>query len=422
MENSKPSASRSGWTVEDAFAPTVKRPRVVVTQAETTSVGDTRRLIKLAVGIWLASRIALFLTTYLIQMVINWRHHLGLFISPSAMILRWRQFDAVDYTGIALQGYTNLYRSAFFPLYPISTAAVNFLFFGQQPVLAGMIVGNIGALVGCVGLAFLAVRESSRHDIARWTLLAFLAYPLAFFLAAPYSEGLFLASFAWCLWATRERIWWLAALLALTATLTRITGVVLVVPMLVEFLRVHDYGKRLRWRDVPSGALLLISAPLGIGLFMLYLWKTIGDPLGFYHAQVYFGHSTLFYPVGLVEGIHFYLSRPFLSFTELRQWIDFLPLVGLTAIVVIAARKQPLAYTILVLELFVLTTQSPKIYSPGNAIFVSAGRYMMMALPSFLIIGGWFARHPKLGALCCGMSFLVQIVFAVYFLQSGAII
>jgi hypothetical protein len=96
--------------------------------------------------------------------------------------------------------------------------------------------------------------------------------------------------------------------------------------------------------------------------------------------------------------------------------------VGLTAIAVIAARKQPLAYTVLVLELFVLTTQSPKIFSPGNAIFVSAGRYMMMALPSFLIIGGWFAQNRKLGLLCCAASFLVQIVFAVYFLQGGAII
>jgi hypothetical protein len=47
---------------------------------------------------------------------------------------------------------------------------------------------------------------------------------------------------------------------------------------------------------------------------------------------------------------------------------------------------------------------------------------MMMALPSFLIIGGWFARNPKLGLLCCGASFLVEIVFAVYFLQGGAII
>ena len=155
---------------------------------------------------------------------------------------------------------------------------------------------------------------------------------------------------------------------------------------------------------------------------MLYLWKTIGDPLGFYYVQVYFGRSSLFYPVGLVEGIHFYLSRPFLSFTEIRQWIDIAPLVGLTAIAVILARKQPLAYTILVLELFLLTTESPKIYSPGNAVFVSAGRFMMMALPSFLIIGGWFADRPRLGALCCSVSFLVQIVFAVYFLQGGAII
>ena len=422
MWNNKPAPSSTSWTIEDALAPTVKRPRAVASPVESVPEIGVRRLIKLAAGIWLVSRIALYLATYLVQVVINWRHHAGMFISPGTMILHWRQFDATDYVSIALHGYTGLYSSAYFPLYPISIAALNVMFFGQQPALAGMIVNNLGALVGSIGLAFLAVRESSRYGVAKWTLLAFFAYPLAFFFSAPYSEGLFLASFAWCLWATRQRIWWLAALLALTASLTRITGVVLVLPMLIEFLRDLNYGKQIRWGNVLVGFMLLIPVPIAFGLYMLYLWRTIGDPLGFYHAQVYFGHSTLFYPFGLVEGIHFYLSRPFLSFTEFRQWIDFIPLAGLTAIAVISARKQPLAYTILVLELFVLATQSPKIYSPGNAIFVSAGRYMIMALPSFLIIGGWFARHPRLGALCCCLSFLVQIVFAVYFLQGGAII
>jgi hypothetical protein len=427
MRNDKTAARHSSWTLGDALAPTVKRPRVVTTlpTRETESSIDARRLIKLAAGIWLASRVALFLLTYVVQVVISWRHHTGL-VLPWDMISRWREFDAIDYTNIALYGYNSLYRSAFFPLYPSYIALVNFLFLGRQPVLAALIVNNVGALIGSIGLAFLAVRESNRYDVAGWTLLAFFAYPLAFFLAAPYSEGLFLASFAWCLWATRERIWWLAALLSFTAALTRLTGIVLVIPMLIEYLRTLEWGQRLRLQDVPrrvlTGVLLLIAVPLGIGLFMLYLGKTIGDPLGFYHAQVYFGHSTLFYPVGLVEGIHFYLSRPFLSFTQMRQMIDFLPLVGLTAIAIIAARKQTLAYTVLVLELFVLATQSPKIFSPGNAVFVSAGRYMMMALPSFLIIGGWFAQNRKLGLLCCVASFLVQIVFAVYFLQGGAII
>ncbi|PWT70598.1 MAG: hypothetical protein C5B60_11790 [Chloroflexi bacterium] len=426
MTNDKTATRLSSWTIEDALAPTVKRPRVVSTAtSEAESSSDTGRLIKLAVGIWLASRVVLFLATYLVQVIISWRHHTGL-VLPWDMITRWREFDAIDYINIAQYGYTSLYRSAFFPLYPALIALVDFLFLGRQPVLAAMVVNNVGALIGSIGLAFVAVRETRRYDVARWTLLAFFAYPLAFFLAAPYSEGLFLASFAWCLWATRQRIWWLAALLALTASLTRVTGVILIIPMLLEYLQAMEWGKRLSLRDVQtrvlSGVLLVITAPLGISLFMLYLGKSIGDPFGFYHAQVFFGHSTLFYPVGLVEGIHFYLSRPFLSFTQMRQMIDFLPLLGLTAVAVIAARKQPLAYTVLVVELFVLTTQSPKIYSPGNAVFVSAGRYMMMALPSFLMIGGWFARNPKLGLLCCGASFLVEIVFAVYFLQGGAII
>jgi hypothetical protein len=50
---------------------------------------------------------------------------------------------------------------------------------------------------------------------------------------------MFWAPFAWCLWATRRRIWWMAAALAMVAALTRITGIILVVPLLIEFAQAH---------------------------------------------------------------------------------------------------------------------------------------------------------------------------------------
>lgn len=372
-------------------------------------------------ALFLITHLALYISTYIVQNVIAAEHHQSI-VSVASMIAHWRQFDAIPYTNIALHGYIGLYDAAFFPLYPFLIAITASILGAHHVVIAGLLMSNIGALIGSIGVAAFAYQETHSQRIALWVVLAVLYYPVGFFLAAPYTEGIFLAFAAWSLWAMRGQRWLIAAILIFFASLTRITGIVLMVPLIIEFVRLNYRQGSISWRTIASGSGLLLSAPLGIGLFSFYLGKTLHDPLGFYHAQVFFGHSSLFYPIGLIEGINFYLTRPMFSFTQIRQMVDFLPVMASLAITIWTIRKRPIALSAYTLILFVLSTSGPKIFSPGKAVFVSAGRYTIMAIPVLLVIGEWAEQHPKIAIPAYSASFLIQIVFAVYFLQSGAII
>ena len=67
------------------------------------------------------------------------------------------------------------------------------------------------------------------------TLRLVAAYPMAFFLAAAYTEGIFLAFAIFCLYFLRRGFWYGAAICAFCATLTRFTGIVLLLPMIWEY-------------------------------------------------------------------------------------------------------------------------------------------------------------------------------------------
>ena len=58
---------------------------------------------------------------------------------------------------------------------------------------AALLVANLGTLGAFIGVALLAVNESGTADSAWRTLRVFIAYPLALFLTAAYTEGIFVA-------------------------------------------------------------------------------------------------------------------------------------------------------------------------------------------------------------------------------------
>ncbi len=159
--------------------------------------------------IWLVSRLALISFTFF-SLILTSREG----TSRASMLDAWFRYDAINYVNIAAQGYMNPKDAAFFPLYPILIYIGSFLF--GNTVLVAMIISNLGTLAACIGLARLSVDEGGDEHTARFSVLALLSWPLGFFLAAGYTEGIFLAFAVWCLWSMRRgylgrKYWYLAA-------------------------------------------------------------------------------------------------------------------------------------------------------------------------------------------------------------------
>ncbi len=199
-------------------------------------------------------------------------------------VYSWANFDGVHYLTIMEKGYvgTGLIQ-AFFPLYPTLSGLLRVIP-GVNSLVAGLLIAN-GALLIAMLLWWELLSTLTSAKIAdRWWWVM-LVFPSSFFLGAFYTESLFLCCVFGALWAGIKGRWWLAAFLAGLASACRVTGVFLVPALWLEW-----------WTQTPSFQIRK-SAPLaivgfgvsGLAAYMVYLWRTFGDPLFFFHVQSEFG-------------------------------------------------------------------------------------------------------------------------------------
>jgi hypothetical protein len=193
-------------------------------------------------------------------------------------------WDGKWYLLIAQHGYPHrLYqegmgsRWAFFPAWPAVIRAVSEvtrLSLPASAVLAAFVFGLTATLA-----VWLAVRQVLGDVVADRATLLFVFFPLSCILSFAYTEGLFITAAAGCLYALGRRLWITAALLACLAGLTRNTGLVVVLCVLVVALPAAWRTRTLR----PLVAAAL--APLGLAAFMLYSWAMVGTPLAFVTSE-----------------------------------------------------------------------------------------------------------------------------------------
>ena len=211
----------------------------------------------------------------------------------------WQRWDWDRYLTIAAYGYTSgkgpAYDSnivAFFPGYPLAVHAVQLVV--RNWVVSGLLISLVTGAVACIALARLAEFEwhARRARIgeagpangepgraAVTAVLLLVCAPAAIFLAAGYSESLFLALAIPAWLAARRGRWVPAGVLTALACTVRIDGAFEAAGLGVMFLlsrpRVRDWAR--------SSALLLPLA--AIGGYMAYLKDITGDWLAWFHAE-----------------------------------------------------------------------------------------------------------------------------------------
>lgn len=188
----------------------------------------------------------------------------------------WGNWDAAHYATVATAGYTQPLQAAFYPLFPLLIRIATPLTLGD-PLLAGVVLANGFALGALVLFRTLAERELGRQG-ARRALLYLALFPAGLFLAAGYSESLFLLLSLACFLALGRERWLAAGALVALATLTRPVGVLLVAPLAwtaFEAWRAAG-GEGVARRDM-ARMLAAVALPLvALGGFAAYLAGRFG--------------------------------------------------------------------------------------------------------------------------------------------------
>ena len=199
----------------------------------------------------------------------------------------WSRWDAQHFLVVAEHGWTGPIAEparpgAFFPLYPLLMRAL--MTIGSPPILAGLFISAVASVVACAFLIKLADAEIG-EGAGRRAALYLLLFPTAVFLAAPYSEALFLAGAIPAFYYARRQRWLMVAIPAAIAMASRAAGGFLLFGLFFEFLR-QGFGDR-SW---PAKRILHVATALFIGIapfviYCIYLWKARGTPFQFFIDQ-----------------------------------------------------------------------------------------------------------------------------------------
>lgn len=393
-----------------------------------------RALVGQAAAVWFATRLAYVGFTYFALLFSSGSRKLtGTSIWPHLLLNSWVHWDGHWYVRLALTGYFDAQSLAFFPLYPLLIHSVTLVVGPSHVVAAALLVANLGTLGAFIGIALLAANEAGDTQAAWYSLRVLAAYPLALFLTAPYTEGLFLALAVGALLCARRGAWRWAAGWALLAGFTRPTGLALVLPLLWEYGRQHDWWRRAAWSNggwrgrlapaaLGEGALVVGAVPVAIGIYCLYCWRQTGNLLAFVDAErIYWGHLTMPFGQGLLSGIAHFFATPVWSDRQAELLVNLAPPLTIIVLSVVALRRMPFAFTLYTWGILYLALASPIISTYVSDTLTSVGRYLVVAAPIYLLLGRWSARRPWLEMLLTSGGFLIQAILALVFLRNGLI-
>ena len=230
-----------------------------------------------------ATRIAIIVIAELAAVIIGQRAGTHVQESSHVLLAVWGRWDAVHYLDIATQGYQGT-DMAFFPLYPLLIRLVGAL--AGNHLIAGLLISNASFFLGLLYLYKLLEHEYDRA-VARRAIFYVSIFPTAVYFTAVYTESLFFMLTVASFYYMREHKWWIAGFVGFLAALTRVEGVLLLVPFLMEWSAVRESPKKSDRYGVYAAALI----PLGLAAYMAYLWVLRADPLYFSHVQIHWNRQ-----------------------------------------------------------------------------------------------------------------------------------
>jgi len=259
----------------------------------------------------------------------------------------WGKWDTSEYLDIARYGYSPEIRQGG------TEQAVNYVFFPLYPILINIF--SIGARLDVFWIAWLISNLSliassftlyklAKFDFGEGYSLKIVKYlyllPVSFLFSAILSESLFLFLLLSSFYFARQKKWFLSGLFGFFLSLTRPLGVVIIIPLIVEYLLSINFNLV----KIKSDIGFLLLPILGIIPFAIFNRYLTGDFLGFVHMQSLWGNhlsnpisilisnliygwkTPAFYSLILIVLLFYSLKKIRLSYWVLFLLLFFIPL------------------------------------------------------------------------------------------------
>lgn len=191
----------------------------------------------------------------------------------------WANWDGVHYLSIAGGGYlADLKTMVLFPGYPLLIKLTSFLF--GDLFFSAYLVSHVAA-IGSLVMLYKFVMLLFSKEIAQRAIFYFLIFPSSFYLVAAYSESTFIFFALLSFYFSFKKRWFLASVFGFGASFTRVIGVLIIIPLILEYLKQINFSRKL----LKANFLWLALIPTGTFSYCFYLLNTAGNPFYFLDLQ-----------------------------------------------------------------------------------------------------------------------------------------
>jgi preprotein translocase subunit SecE len=348
----------------------------------------------------------------------------NLLVSPFA---RW---DSMWYLGVVKWGYhpftggvplnpsASVARMNFYPLYLGLIHVVGWV--TRSDLIAGILISVVSFIIALV-LLYKLVCLDFPEQVAAVAVMLLAFTPMAFYFSAVYTESLFFALSLGSVYCAREHKWIWAGVLAALASITRLQGILLIVPLILLLPKPPARP--------PLRAVAIFLTPLAVLGYCGYLglkYHSFAAPL--HDASIFWSVKETWPLGGAWQGLvaawhalqqishgptaHVYVpayagSSLYNAAEDLYQ-LGFLSLA--VTILVASARRLPLAYTAYTLVSLAVPLTAPVVWQPLSGI----SRFEVVIFPLFIYAADWIIRK-RVSTLAIASSAMLLGFFVVEF-------
>lgn len=316
-------------------------------------------------------------------------------------------WDGGWYVRLATEGYswrgpTVQSTVAFWPLFPLLGRLVGWVV-GSVP-WGLIIVANVSFAVYLIYLYKLGCLDLDQGSGYRAVLYVAI-FPLSFVFSCAYTESTMLALTVAAFYYARKGNWWAAIPLGMLTTLTRLAGVVILLPLVWEFYK----QKGLTWR-----ALVLLIVPLGTLGYGLYLWRLTGEPLSIVTVTGIAWGRHFTWPWDTVRiGLDVLARNPRVNYVVSIAIVDVVTIISFILLSIACVRWMRPSYWLYAFPatfLAISSTLDPKVGLPT----ASLARYLLAVFPAFMLLGR-AGKNPYVHHLFVFMFAILLGALSIYF-------
>lgn len=355
--------------------------------------------------VWLfsATRLLLIIITYISYILFTAPNYSNTPVNAVALLTSWNHQEVTSYLQIAQYGYRTYAELVFFPLFPWLIATISHFLGSWSYLLVGTLISN-AALLGAFFMLYHLIADAVGDEIAQRTLLYLCIFPTAFAFFTSYNEALYLLLVTGTFLAIQRQMWWLAGLVGLLAALTRLDGLLLIIPYFYEMWTQRIHGFYLR------NYLAIVLIPLGTIIYGVYCWLAFGDPLAFVKAS----NLTLYTPLWPWQTLSELFRQPFGSAAQAYLLLNLSVTLGFILLTILGWRKVRASYSIWQACLLLFLVLEPMAIGNTEILF-SSQCFALILFPGFItlaLLGRHYSRlHYVIMLIFPALQSIMGILF-----------